>query len=188
MTVSRETRFGTYLALLQRWGRALNLTSARSNTEAALRSLIDDSLCVVAHLPLQVDRLIDLGSGQGFPAIPIAIETGIAIELIEADRRKAAFLTTVMAALELRGAVWPTRIEATHLPLARCVTAKALAPLATLVTLARPFLSPNGQCLFLKGPSIEQEVLPLQNDHTLSVELLPTARSSTTLVKVRYLG
>ena len=84
--------------------------------------------------------------------------------------------------------MWPTRIEATRLTPAQCVTAKALAPLPALVTLARPFLSKGGYCLFLKGPAVEKEVVPLQGDETVSLNLLATTRASTTLVKVTYLG
>ena len=184
MSVSRETKLNTYLALLQRWGRGLNLTSLKHSSEDHLRSFVADSLALVPHLPDQLERLIDLGSGQGFPAIPIAITTGIAIELIEADKRKAAFLTTAMAHLGLKGNVWPIRIERANLPLARCVTAKALAPVSTLIELARPLLADDGWCLFLKGPAVAEELPPRHGGETFHIDILPTSRASSTIVKV----
>ena len=188
MSVSRETKLEAYLELLQRWGSSLNLTSARHSSCAALRSLVDDCLCITPHLPSRLDRLIDLGSGQGLPAIPLAIETGIAIELIEADKRKAAFLTTVLASLNLQGVVHASRIEATQLPPARCVTARALTSLSGLATLAHPFLAPDGYGLFLKGPAALSEIGRLAAEGRYNVELLATTRPPSTLVKLTPIG
>jgi 16S rRNA (guanine527-N7)-methyltransferase len=187
VSVSRETQTSAYVSLLQRWGRTLNLTSPKQNSEEGLRDLIADSLTIVPYLPSRLDRLIDLGSGQGFPAIPIAIETGLSIDLIESDRRKAAFLTTTMAHLGLKGHVWPMRIERASLPAARCVTAKALAPLPTLIELARPLLTQDGWCLFLKGPSAAKEVPSQQPCDGVQIDILPTPRPASTIVKVSAL-
>ena len=188
VSVSRETKLEQYLKLLQRWGGKLNLTSARTATADALRELIEGCLCVLPHLPANLDRVIDLGSGQGFPAIPLAIETGVAVDLIEADRRKAAFLTTALAELGLVGTVHATRIEETTLAPARCVTARALAPLTKLIPLALPFIAPDGCGLFLKGAAAAEEIEALADHPNLDAQLLATARPPTALVKVSRLG
>ena len=188
MSVSRETLLDDYVALLQRWGAALNLTSARQNSATALRSLVDDCLCLLPHLPNGLARMIDLGSGQGFPAIPLAIVTGVAVELVEADRRKAAFLTTAMAQLGLHGRVHTSRIEATKLDSACCVTARALAPMPQLATLAKPFISPGGFGLFLKGQSVAAELAALAGNTQFETVLLPTSRPPSTLVKLTVIG
>jgi 16S rRNA (guanine527-N7)-methyltransferase len=184
LPVSRETKLESYLGLLERWGRTVNLTSGRDR--GRLRDHVDDSLTLIPHLPSDLDRLIDLGSGQGFPAIPIAIETGVAVHLIEADRRKAAFLTTALASLDLRGSVSPTRIEATVLPPARCVTARALAPLIWLTTAAGPFLVEGGFCLFLKGSGAEAELAAAELIGARG-EII-SGRPPTCLVKLTRLG
>ena len=186
MTVSRETRFAAYVDLLRRWGGTFNLTSKRD--AGRLDHHIRDSLSVVPHLPPTLDRLVDLGSGQGFPAIPIAIETGVAIDMIEADRRKAAFLTTVMAALHLRGTVWPNRIEHAPVPPAICVTARALADLSTLVRLARPFVAPGGYCLFLKGEQAAAELDEALRHGGVSGQILPASAPPSCLVKITVLS
>ena len=151
MSVSRETSFELYRDLLVRWSGALNLSSSGDSDAQGFSRHIEDSLRLVPHLPVGLTRIIDLGSGQGFPAIPIAIRTGITVDLIESDRRKAAFLTTALATLALPGKVVQSRIEVAILPKAACVTARALAPMVRLLALARPFVAPGGCCLFLKA-------------------------------------
>ena len=139
------------------------------------------------HLPAGVDRIIDLGSGQGFPAIPLAIATGLPIEMIEADRRKAAFLTTAIAELGLSGVVHRMRIEDATLAPALCVTARALAPVDVLIKLAAPLLARDGCGLFLKGAAAAAELLDVPPHPSFQVELLGTDRPPTTLVKVTKL-
>ena len=171
-----------YIALLERWGQRINLVS--KGEKARLWHHVEDSRTLIPHLPQGLDRLIDLGSGQGFPAIPIAIETGIVIELIEADRRKAAFLETALATLQLCGSVSPVRLEAAIMPPARCVTARALAPLAGLVIAARRFLTEDGCCLFLKGRKAEGELEAVRAKYDVVAELIPAPNMVSCLVKI----
>ena len=106
--------------------------------------------------------------------------------MIEADRRKAAFLQTALATLGLAGQVHCSRIERTKLPPTRCVTARALAPLDGLIQLARPFLSEDGCCLFLKGSSAECEIATVAA--TPNVKCSIVARSDRScLVKITEL-
>ncbi len=185
MSVSRETeRLEAYLGLLHQWSAVINLTSDRDEAPEHLREHLDTSLSVVPHLPPGLDFLIDLGSGQGFPAIPIAIRTGVPVHLIESHRRKAAFLTTVLARLGISGTVWSTRIEHAAVPKAACVTARALAPLARLLPLARPHLREGGCCLFLKGAEADEEIRLAQASASFAVEKLPTANPPSCLVKI----
>jgi 16S rRNA (guanine527-N7)-methyltransferase len=160
------------------------LSSERDSDAPGFQSHIDDSLSLVDRIPPAIDRLIDLGSGQGFPAIPVAIVTGIAIDLIEADRRKAAFLTTALAQLNLPGRVWPARIEVAAVAPSLCITARALAPLPRLLDLAKPLLVPGGTCLFLKGPGVEREILDAARGNTFDSEVFPTPSPRSYLVRI----
>ena len=186
--VSRETQFQRYVDLLQRWSGALNLSSRNQSDHLGWQANIQDSLALVPHLPQPLDRLVDLGSGQGFPAIPIAIATGVAVDLIEADRRKAAFLTTAMAVLGLKGTVWPSRIETVPAAPAACVTARALAPLAMLLTLAKPLLQREGCCLFLKGTRADAELAAAALTHRFVGEVFPTALPHSQVVRITGLS
>ncbi len=170
-----------------KWGASLNLSSSRDSDPHGFQAHIDDSLSIVPHLEAGTIRLTDLGSGQGFPAVPVAIETGIAIDLIESDRRKAAFLTTVMASLNLPGRVWTSRIENAKTPRAACITARALAPLEHLLPLATPLLNPGGYCLFLKGPAALDEVTWAAKRQSFDFEIFPTASARSNLVRITNL-
>ena len=187
MNVSRETKLATYRSLLLKWSGSLNLSSSRTSDEAGFQSHIEDSLSIIPRLPPALTRLIDLGSGQGFPAIPVAICTGISIDLVEADRRKAAFLTTALATLGLAGTVWPIRIESADVPPAGCVTARALAPISRLITFARPLLQADGCCLFLKGPGVADELADAATTTRFTSEIFPTKSLRSNLVRITNL-
>ena len=165
----------------------MNLSSQRETNSPAFQRHIDDSLAITPHLASDLERLIDLGSGQGFPAIPIAIRTGIFVEMVEADRRKAAFLATVLATLRLPGRVTPCRIEAASLAPAACITARALAPLDRLLTLARPLVLNGGCCLFLKGPAAYREATEASRIHRFDFEIVATHSPRSNLVKITNL-
>lgn len=78
--------------LLVRWNRVLNLTSIEGLAEAVERHYCE-SVFLAAHLPPGAFRLVDLGSGAGFPGLPVAVlRPDCTVTLVEAHRRKAVFL------------------------------------------------------------------------------------------------
>lgn len=81
-----------HLDLLERWNRTINLTAIKSREEAISKHL-GESLFLAAHLPAGTPSVCDLGSGGGFPGIPVAIaRPDCQISLVEADVRKGVFL------------------------------------------------------------------------------------------------
>jgi 16S rRNA (guanine527-N7)-methyltransferase len=185
-TVSRETaadliRFQTLLA---QWGQRLNLVSKAELSSENLSEHIEDSLSLVAHFPPGLDRFIDIGSGGGLPALPIAVATHYHVDLIESDRRKAAFLQTALATLNLAGTVRRERIEDSQAAPARCITARALAPLDKLLSLAHPLLAPAGCALFLKGPQVHDEVEIARRRWHMEVEILDGFHVRSKILKI----
>ena len=82
----------SHFALLNRWNRTLNLTSIRDMKDAVTRHY-GESLFLAAHLPEKCESVADLGSGAGFPGIPLAIlRPQCKVTLIESHQRKAVFL------------------------------------------------------------------------------------------------
>ncbi|MBD0274995.1 MAG: 16S rRNA (guanine(527)-N(7))-methyltransferase RsmG [Acetobacteraceae bacterium] len=171
--VSRETeeRLRAYVDLLLQWNRRINLVSARSAEDVWRRHVVD-SLQLTPLLPGDgAAPLLDIGSGAGFPGLVLAATTGRPTRLVEADKRKAAFLVEASARLGLaRVEVHAGRIEDAELPKARLLTARALAPLPALLRHAHVLLSPGGTALFPKGRTAEEELTAASRDWMMRVE------------------
>ncbi len=81
-----------HLELLERWNRTINLTAIKGKQQAISKH-IGESLLLAAHLPEGALRVCDLGSGGGFPGIPVAIaRPDCKVALVESDMRKGVFL------------------------------------------------------------------------------------------------
>ncbi len=186
LNVSRETeqKLDAYLTLILSWNKTINLVSRGDEPHLVERHLLD-SLSLIPHLPPAFDRAIDLGSGAGFPAIPLALATGQHFDLVEADGRKAAFLREAARITGARVAVHAQRIEHTLLPPALLVTARALAPLATLLALATPLLSMDGCCVFPKGKTVADELSEAMLEWHMRIEQWPSPfRPSTFILRL----
>jgi len=174
--VSRETqaKLRDFLALLRRWNTRINLV-AQQEPEILWQRHVLDSLQLLPLMPETPGPLIDLGSGAGFPGLMLAAASGRTAHLIEADRRKAAFLIEAARTLGLtHTTIHPTRIEATTLPPAAILTARALAPLDQLLPHAHRLLAPGGVALFPKGRTVDQELTAAAPHWTMRTERFPS--------------
>jgi 16S rRNA (guanine527-N7)-methyltransferase len=140
-----------YGALVLEANRSFNLTGAKSASELAPHIL--DSLTVVPYVG---EDLVDVGSGAGLPAIPVAIAAGVPITLVETTRKKADFLANVLAELALSGEVVSERAEtAAHDPRLRgrfaSGTARAVSSAPTVAELLLPFIKPGGVAILQRG-------------------------------------
>ena len=173
---SRETaeKLRAYLALLVRWNARINLV-ADADPEVMWQRHVVDSLQLNVLLPAVEGPLVDLGSGAGFPGMVLAAASGRETHLVEADKRKCAFLQEVARLLALpKVTVHPLRIDAVTLPPAMVLTARALAPLPQLLRYAARILAPGGVTLFPKGRTAEQELTTAAADWTMRVERFPS--------------
>jgi|SRR5579884_305680 len=156
-----ESRFIPALAhfgeLLLETNRRFNLSGADSPEELAPH--IVDSVLVAPFVRAPV---VDVGSGGGLPAIPIAIVTGAPITMVESTTKKAAFLEAALAQLELHGSVIPERAElaARHADLREQfagATARAVASAPSVLELTVPFLKVGGVAVLQRGKMDERE-------------------------------
>lgn len=176
LSVSRETeeKLASFVDLLLRWNGRINLVSARSAEDVWHRH-IADALQLLPLAPPAPERVIDIGSGAGFPGLVLAVATGRETHLVEADKRKAAFLSQAAARLGLPNVrVHPRRVEAAPLPKAALLTARALAPLPVLLRHAHALLAPGGVALFPKGRTAEQELTNASRDWIMRAERFPS--------------
>lgn len=156
-----------YLALLLRWNAAYNLTAIRDPREMVAKHLLDSLAMHGATAPLAAagGSLADLGTGAGFPGIPLAIaQPGLRVALVESNGKKARFLREAIRSLGLGNATAvESRIEAHDAPVAfDAVTARALATLPLILELGGHLLKPGGVLLAMKGvvPADEIAALP----------------------------
>jgi 16S rRNA (guanine527-N7)-methyltransferase len=173
--ISRETSeaLESFVALLLRWNRTVNLI-ARRDEQRLWERHIADSLQLAALMQPAPERAIDLGSGAGFPGLVLAIATHVHFDLIEADQRKAAFLQEAARITGSSAQVHATRIETTQLIPAPLITARALAPLPKLLDLAAPLLATGGICLFPKGANVQAELTEAASQWHMQVKILPS--------------
>lgn len=173
--VSRETklRLGEFVGLLLRWSEKLNLIAASDRDMIWLRH-VADSLQILPFLDKREPPFVDLGSGAGFPGLVLAVASGCHFHLVEADRRKAAFLREAARLTGAPVSVHVARIEAMELPPASVVTARGLAPLPKLLGLAQPFLRPDGILVALKGKTAAQELTAARAEWHMRVVVTPS--------------
>lgn len=165
ISVSRETakRLERFVALLNKWQAAENLVAAGTLPDVWRRH-VADSAQLVGLFP-DTRHWLDLGSGAGFPGLVTAIllaETpGAGVDLIESNSRKCAFLRQVIRDTEAPARVHQGRIEtlmkAWSEPVER-VSARSLARLDRLLSLAEPVLSAGAAGAFHKGQDFEGEI------------------------------
>jgi len=170
--VSRETleRFECYADLLVKWNARFNLVGRSTLGDLWHRHMLD-SAQLFEHLPPSVHRLVDFGSGAGFPGLVLAIMGVPDVHLIEANARKSAFLLEAARVTGTSVTVHNARVENGTPLTADVVTARAMASLPILLDYAIPYLKPNSICLFLKGSDVKEELTELRSlwnirDHT----------------------
>ena len=177
-----RARLDAYAGLLLRWNARINLI-APSTAASVWQRHIEDSLQLAPLCPDDPGDAADLGSGAGLPGLVLALATGRTFTLVEADRRKAAFLAE---AIRVTGA--PARVVCARIaelaPLgATLITARALAPLPDLLALAAPHLADGGMLLLPKGAQASAELTNARREWHMRAEAFPsrTSREATIL-------
>ena len=182
--VSADTlaRLDKFAALLTDWQRRINLIAPSTLPNLWTRH-IADSFQLLRHAP-KAKIWVDLGSGAGFPGIPIACALAQTpdsqVHLIESNGKKAAFLREVLRITAVPAVVHAERIENfgdSFGGKADVVTARALAPLKSLCDQAFPFIAKGAIGLFLKGQDVEAELTEAAKYWTVEAELKPSVTS-----------
>jgi 16S rRNA (guanine527-N7)-methyltransferase len=154
-----------HVRLLLAWTEAINLTGIRDPAAVALAHVVDSLSGAAILRERGVDRFIDLGSGGGYPGLPLAAALPAARALLlEAVAKKAAFLSVVASATGLAGTVEAAAVRAEALAVDSRhrghwpgVTVRAVAGLAELVELAFPLLDGGGCLVAWKRGDLETE-------------------------------
>lgn len=156
-------QFYKYMNLLIKWNEKINLTAITEPKDIILKHFID-SLTVDKYIKNE-ELLVDVGTGAGFPGIPIKIfRPDIRVVLVDSLNKRINFLNEVINELELQ------KIEAIHSRVEEfgknknyrekfdIVTARAVANLSVLSEYLLPLVKIGGKCICMKGNEIEQEL------------------------------
>ena len=183
--------FASHAKELLHWNHTINLTTITDPFEVAVKHFVDSLAPVKLISPGAT--LLDIGSGSGFPGIPLKVfMPSLAVTLIDASRKRVNFLKHVIRTLKLEG------IEALHTraedlandPACRkhfdTITSRALTDLQSFIRQARPLLAVNGQIIALKG-LVDQTELEAVGSNLLAVEtyMLPFMNSKRSIFQIQ---
>jgi len=160
--------FETYYALLERKGANTNLTAIRGAEDVASLHFLD-SLALLKAAPVSGASIIDIGSGAGFPGVPMKIaEPSIGLTILDSASKRVAFLTDLCAELEIEATIVNARAEiAAHDRHMRekydIAVSRAVARLNTLCELCLPFVAVGGLFIAMKGPDFANEAAEAGN-------------------------
>lgn len=191
ISVSRETlvRLDAFVGVLLLWQSKLNLVASSTLPQLWTRH-IADSLQLMPLAP-GARVWVDLGSGGGFPGLPIACALadtpGAKVHLIESNSKKAAFLREAVRLIgvpaevhnrraENFGESWPGRADV--------VTARALAPLKSLCDQALPMIAQGAIGLFPKGQDVDAELTEAAKYWIIEASKVPSTTSPEGVILV----
>lgn len=183
------TAFMAFLRELKAWNRKINLTSIDEDEGIIVRHFLD-SLTVCRFLE-GTERLLDIGSGAGFPGLPIKIAMpDTDVVLLDAVTRKVHFIRHMIRTLGL-GAVGSVEAVSARVEDAAmverygstfdCVVSRAFSELKNFVSVGMPYLKPGGRLIAMKGPAYTGELDSVSLDG-LSVPEVHTVRLPTTQI------
>lgn len=162
---SKLNQFEQYKNLLQEWSKKMNLTSITEDTEVYIKHFYD-SLALEKYLNKNI-HLADVGTGAGFPGLPIKIaREDLIVDLIEPTTKRCTFLSQVVNDLKLENVnIINKRSE--DLPdkkeMYDAITSRAVASLNILLELSIPLLKVGGKMYALKGSSFNEEIKESKN-------------------------
>lgn len=155
-----------YLSELKKWNRRINLTAVREDRDIIIKHILDSLAFLKGISASAGERLLDMGSGAGFPALVIKIaRPDFRVAMVESVKKKASFLRHMVRAMRLEGAEVIDKRTDEIIDLLRAgfdvVTARAFAGMEMAIMTGAPFLRAGGIMVFSRGPdeSVAEETI-----------------------------
>lgn len=192
-------KFRLYEEELRRWNQWINLTRLTGPEEVAVKHFLDSLTCLKV-LPLAGgERVLDVGSGAGFPGLPLRLVRNIRLVLLDSSRKKVEFLQHLCRSLGLadvevlHGRAEDLGRREGYREAFDVVVARAVASLAVLAEYCLPFTACGGYFLAQKGPKVREELaeateaINLLGGRVVKMErvILPEGAGERSLVLIR---
>ena len=165
LTEQQYNQFIMYMRLLQEWNEKINLTAITEDEEVIKKHFIDCIKAFKSNAVKNAKTVVDVGTGAGFPGLPIAImNPNIKVTLLDSLNKRINFLDTVIAKLGLKNVI---TIHSRAEDGARkqefrenfdVATSRAVANMAVLSEFCLPYVKLNGYFVALKGPAVDEEI------------------------------
>lgn len=163
-----------YIHELTRWNKVHNLTSITSEKDIAVKHFFD-SLLYLKAMPNHLSRLVDIGTGPGFPGIPIkAVKPDLSVTLVEPHRKKCSFLRHLIreSGIVKGTEIINKKVEDIEVPdLYDAAVTRALFSVREFSQKAAPLIKPGGYMIVSKGPGVEKELKEIQNYEIINLKL-----------------
>ena len=144
-----------YSALLYKWNKTYNLTSITNNDDVLTHHILDSlaAVPIFKRYVFEGAKVLDVGSGGGLPAIPLAIACpDVSVSLVETVGKKTAFLTQVALSLKLKNVkVFNSRVENLKNSSFDVISSRAFSSLENFINLSSHLIKPEGCWVALKG-------------------------------------
>ncbi len=164
LTEEMLDKFSMYARLLVEWNEKMNLTAITDEEGIVIKHFLD-SLSLFSVLPESTKKLIDVGTGAGFPGIPLSIaNNSFNITLLDSLAKRVNFLNEVCNTLELNnieaihGRAEDYGVKKEYREKYDIATARAVAALPVLLEYCLPFVKKGGMFIAMKGPDIKEEI------------------------------
>lgn len=165
LTEVQYEQFIKYMRLLQEWNEKINLTAITEDEEVIKKHFIDCIKAFKSDAIKNARNIIDVGTGAGFPGLPIAImNPNVEVTLLDSLNKRINFLNLVIKELGLTNVttIHSRAEDGARNPELRekfdVATSRAVANMAVLSEFCMPYVKKNGHFVALKGPAIEEEL------------------------------
>lgn len=164
LSVDKEAIFKKYLDEIKKWNELINLTSIKEDKEILIKHFLD-SIAIAKYIDFSNQKVMDMGTGGGFPGLPIKIIfSEIDITFLDSSNKKMKALEAICNDLKIdKFSILCDNIEkAGQNPIYResfdIVLCRAISSLNVLIEYGIPLLKVNGLLIVYKGPNIQEEV------------------------------
>lgn len=184
VTQVQQKKLIAFIALIEKWNKAYNLTAIR-NPEEMVRLHLLDSLAIANYI--QGPKVLDIGTGAGLPGIPLAlIYPHYSFVLLDSNSKKTRFVQQAVIELGLKNVtVWHGRIEHYQPTIYfNSIVSRAFSSVQSFVSVASERLSSGGVLLAMKGRHPDKELQQIDNDFSVIPIMVPGVDAERCLVQL----